>query len=269
MIAVMKEEICKAFCDDLHVRQTAAGYAISTPYESVSGEPIGFYAIGPDEMGRFRLVDDGATITFLEAAGASLDGSTTRQNAFDELLSEYGAIYDDNMGELRIPDLEERELPLASLRFMALLLRLRDLLLMTRERVESTFREDVINALRERLGGRATIKEEEPAIPRIADVVPDLLLEAPNHRPVALFIAQTDGRVNEAIYLQMVATLEAKFPLSVIAMLEQDSSVTRNLRQRADNRLDAVPRYRRDEHAAIERVAREVLGDALPPVQVH
>lgn len=264
----MKEEICRAFCNDLQVRQTGTGYAISTPYEDVSGEPIGFYAVGPGDDGQYCLIDNGATIAFLEAAGASLE-SETRQEAFSEILSEYGASYDEGRGELSIPSLAEQQLPLASLKFMALLLRLKDLLLITRERVASTFREDVINALRERLEGRATIKEETSPAPRIADVVPDLLLQAPNHRPVALFLAQSDGKISEAIYLQMVASHEAKIPLSVIAMLEHDSSVSRNLRQRADNRLDAVPRYRRDEHAAIERVAREVLDDALPPVQVH
>lgn len=266
---MLKEDICQAFCDDLSVLKTEAGYAISAPYEDASGEPIGFYALGPDQNRRYRLVDSGATVAFLEAAGATLD-SQTRQEAFVELLSEYNAIYDDVRGELVIPDLEEKNLPAASLQFMALLLRLRDLLLITRERVESTFREDVANALRERLGDRATIKEGEPATPKLADVIPDLLIQAPNSRPVALFLATTDSKVSEAIYLQMVATHEAQIPLSVIAMLEFDSSVSRNLRQRADNRLDAVPRYRRDEHAAIERVAKEVLGlDALPRGTTH
>jgi hypothetical protein len=264
----MKDQICRAFCDELSVRQIDRGYAISTAYEDVAGEPIGFYALGPDANSRYRLVDSGTTVAFIEAAGATLD-SRTRLEAFRELLAEYSALYDDDRGELVIPDLEESELPAASLNFMALLLRLKDLLLITRERVESTFREDVITALRERLGGQATIKESEPPAPKLADVVPDLILQAPNHTPVALFLATTDAKVSEAIYLQMIAAHEAKIPLRVIAMLEHDSSVTRVLRQRADNRLDAVPRYRRDEHAAIERVAKEVLDIERLSSSVH
>lgn len=264
----MKEQICRAFCDELSVRETESGYAIATAYEDASGEPIGFYALGPDVNDRYRLIDSGTTVAFLEAAGASLE-SRTRLEAFHELLSEYGADYDEDRGELAIPDLEERELPIASLRFMALLLRLKDLLLITRERVESTFREDVIAALRERLEGRAVIKEGEPSSEKLADVVPDLLIEAPNQLPVALFLATTDSKVSEAIYLQMVAAHEAHIKLTVIAMLENESTVSKALRQRADNRLDAVPRYRRDERAAIERVVKEVVGLGQPSQAVH
>src|SRR5688572_4317652 len=117
MVMAMKDEICQAFCSDLRVLQTETGYAISTPYEDASGEPIGFYAVGPDDNDHFRLVDNGATVAFLEAAGASLE-SRTRHEAFSELLSEYGAIYDEVRGELVIPDLEESQLPHASLKFM-------------------------------------------------------------------------------------------------------------------------------------------------------
>jgi len=264
----MKEQICRAFCDELSVRQTESGYAIATTYEDASGEPIGFYAIGPDSNERYRLIDSGTTVAFLEAAGASLE-TRTRLEAFHELLAEYGADYDEDRGELTIPDLDERDLPVASLRFMALLLRLKDLLLITRERVESTFRDDVISALRERLQGLAVIREGEALSEKLADVVPDLLIEAPRQLPVALFLATTDSKLSEAIYLQMVAAHEARIQLTVIAMLENESAVSKAIRQRADNRLDAVPRYRRDERAAIERVIKEVVGVERSSSAVH
>jgi hypothetical protein len=263
----VKEQICKAFCNDLSVRQTDSGYAISTPYNDVYGDPIGFYAM-LDQDGRYRLVDNGSTVAFLEAAGADLE-SKTRYDAFHEILSEYRAEYSEERGELAIPFLAEEELPQASLQFMALLLRLRDLLLITRENVESTFREDIIAALHQRFEGHAEVNPGEPVSPKLSEVIPDVVLRAPNRDPVALFLASTDHRVNEAIYLQMVAEHEAHVPVSVIAMLETDSSVSRMLRQRADNRLDAVPRYRKDERAAIERVAREVLGRDNTPPLVH
>ncbi|MCL4768346.1 MAG: DUF1828 domain-containing protein [Hyphomicrobiaceae bacterium] len=254
----MKDRICQAFCQDLSVREIDAGYAISVPYEDLFGDPIGFYAIGYGD-GRYKLVDNGTTVAFLEAAGATLD-SQTRSEALEEILSEYGAEYDHERGELYIPYLEVRELPRASLRFMALMLRLKDLLLMTRERVESTFREDAIAAISERLVGKAQIVRDQPVSERLEDVVPDLVLSAPDRDPVAVFLATNEQKLSEAIYLQMVARHEALVPVKVIAMLETDSSVNRNIRQRADNRLDAVPRYRRDERAAIDRIAREVVG---------
>lgn len=254
----MKEKICNAFCSDLFVREVSDGFAISTPYEDMYGDPIGFYALKTDEC-RFRLLDNGATVAFLEATGASVDGGT-RQEVFSALLSEYGASFDEELGELSIGSLTESELPKSALRFMALLLRLKDLLLLTRERVESTFRDDVISALRERLEGIAEIREDEPVSERLVDVVPDLIMRSPNRDPVALFIATTDQKVNDAVYLQMAATHEAKTPLSVVAMLEYEDSIKKPIRQRADNRLDAVPRYRRDESGALDRVIKEVVG---------
>jgi hypothetical protein len=152
---------------------------------------------------------------------------------------------------------------------MALLLRLKDLLLITRERVESTFREDAIAAITERLQGRATIKREQPISEKLEDVVPDLVLQAPNKDPVAVFLATNEQKVNDAIYMHLVAMHEARVPVKVIAMLEDDASVGRSVRQRADNRLDAVPRYRRDERAAVDRIAREVIGRHLASDQVH
>lgn len=263
----MKEQICRAFCSDLSVREIDAGYAISTPYDDVYGDPIGFYAIG-GEAGEYRLIDNGSTVAFLEAAGASVD-SGTRLEVFTALLTEYGANYDDERGELSIPSVTLADLPKAALRFMALLLRLKDLLLLTRERVESTFRDDVIMALRERLKDSAEILEDEPISERLLDVVPDLIMRAPDRDPVALFIATSDQKVNEAIYLQMVAAHEAKMPLSVVAMLEFEGSVKGPLRQRADNRLDAVPRYRKDEFGAIDRVVKEVIGRNMLGMPVH
>lgn len=263
----MKEQICSAFCSDLAVREIESGFAISTPYEDVYGDPIGFYAIA-EKSGDYTLIDNGSTVAFIESAGATLD-SGTRLDVFNSLLTEYGAIYNDDRGELSILSVTATELPRASLRFMALLLRLKDLLLLTRERVESTFREDVITALRERLKDSAEIREDEPVSDRLLDVVPDLVLRAPNRDPVALFIATSDQKVNEAIYLQMVAVHEAKMPLSVVAMLEHENSVKGPIRQRADNRLDAVPRYRKDEFGAIDRVVKEVIGRGTQGTLVH
>ncbi len=255
----MKNSICRAFCQDLSVRELKNGFAISTPFDDVEGNPLGFYAIGPGAEGRYRIIDSGATVAFLEAAGVTFDNEA-RQQAFAELLMEYGANYDDESGELVIPEIEEHNLPKAALGFMALLLRIRDFLLVTRERVESTFREDVITALKEKLTGRATVEEEKAVSLDLEEITPDLLMYAKGRETVALFIASSERKVHEAIHLQMIARHEAHVSLKIIVMLEQEASVSQRLRQRADNRLDAVPRYRRDEKAAIERVIREVVG---------
>jgi len=53
---------------------------------------------------------------------------------------------------------------------------------------------------------------------------------------------------------------EAKLDCSIIALLERDSSVTRRMRQRASNRLAAMPIFEGDERAAVQRIEQEVFG---------
>jgi hypothetical protein len=104
------------------------------------------------------------------------------------------------------------------------------------------------------------MNEDEPVDERISEVKPDLTIRSPNRDPVAVFLAQSSQRVNDAIFLQMAALYEANRPVSVIALLEADSSISAKLRQRASNRLSAVPIYRNDENQAVQRIVREAIG---------
>ena len=45
------------------------------------------------------------------------------------------------------------------------------------------------------------------------------------------------------------------------ALLERDRSITSAIRRQASNRLIAVPEFRGDEIAAIQRIAYEALGE--------
>jgi hypothetical protein len=137
---------------------------------------------------------------------------------------------------------------------------LQDLLLLLPERAASTFREDAMRDIRQRLGDKAIIEEGEPVHPNLADNPPDVVIRAGDRAPVAVFFGQTDQRVLEAILLQMQARLEFGVPCSVIALLERGQSISQKNRQRADNRLTTVPVYRGDENAAITRIEQEVLG---------
>ena len=261
----MKDELCKAFCDELLVRDVPAGLAVSTAFDGLGGEPLGFYVIGPDEAGRYRLEDDGTTMPLIEAEGADLDNKT-RAEAFSAMLNEYGAAYNEASGELHTPSLTQDQLPLAAMRFVALLLRLQDLVLLTPERVASTFRQDAILAIQGVLAGSdAEIKEDEPIAPTI-EFPADLMLSAPNRDPVAIFLAATDQRLLEAVVAQMAAMYETRTACSVIALLDRDTSVTRKMRRHAANRLTAVTYYEGDESAAITRIQREVLGPHISTV---
>jgi len=254
----MKHELCKAFCDHLAVRQVPAGLAVSTAFTFAETEPVGFYIVGPDGLGRYRIEDDGNTIPLIEAEGIDLE-TQTRAEAVQELLSEYGASYDADRGELVTTYVSADQIPAAALKFVALLLRLQDLVLLTPERAASTFKEDATRAIRESLGSRAEIKENE-SIAEGIEFPADLIIRAANRDPVAVFFAMSEQRVLEAVVAQMAVTYEAHVPCSVVALLEKDSSVTRKMRTRAANRLAAMPIFEGDQKAAIQRIEREVLG---------
>jgi hypothetical protein len=256
----MKEDICRAFCDEISVKDVPVGLAISTPFRRSDGDAIAFYVVRNSTVpGIAHLEDDGQTLPYLIACGVDFE-TQTRRKAFDALLLEYGAQYDEDEGLILTANMKEAEIARASISFVALLLRLFDFLLLTQEHVESTFKEDAVKAIRNAVGDRAIILENEPVNPKLGEVIPDLVLSAPNRVPVAVFLSQSATRVHEAIFLQMAALYEAKQPLSVVALLETEGTLSRDMHRRARNRLAAVTSWDGDEGAAIQRIEREVLG---------
>ena len=206
-----------------------------------------------------HLEDDGTTIPYLQAAGVDFE-TQTREKAFAAILKEYGASYDDNEAVIRTPEMPEPEVARAAIGFAALLLRLSDFLLLSQEHVASAFREDAIKRIREAVGDRAAIREDDLVDEHLSEVRPDLVIRATDRAPVAVFLAPSAQRLNDAIFLQMAALYEAHRTVSVVALLEADGSVSAKLRQRASNRLSAVPIYRNDEDQAVQRIVREVVG---------
>lgn len=259
----MKEALCKAFCDELRLRDVPAGLAVSTVYDWM-GEPLGFYIVGPDTLGRYSIEDDGTTVPLIEAAVSDLE-SPTRAEALESMLQEYGAQYHKKSGELTTPLLREEQVPHAAMNFVGLLLRLQDLILLTPERVESTFREDASKAIHQALGERARIRESEAISPNI-EFPADLIIEAAGRAPVAVYLAMSEQKVLEAVIAQMAARHEANIDCAVIALLEKDTSVTKRTLRHASNRLTALPIFEGDEEQAIKRIEREVFGTHLDTV---
>lgn len=259
----MKEELCKAFCSDLTVRDVPAGLAVGTGFMGVAGDQIGFYIMGPDELGLWRVQDDGNTVPYLEASGADL-GVQTRKEAFDQLLEEYDASYNDDSTELSIENIKRAALPDAAMKFVALLLRIQDMLFMTRERAESTWVQEATRDLTSGLKDKARIEQDAPVSAALQDYPADLVIRGQGRPPVALFFGVSDAKVYEALLLRFSARAKAE-PCEVVVLLEKDNSVTRKARQRADNNIVA-PRYRGGEAEAISRIVEVAIG---PSQTVH
>jgi len=256
----MKEAICRAFCDEIRIQEVPVGLAISTAFRRADGDAVSFYAIRNEaHPSLVRLEDDGTTIPALEAGGVDLE-TQTRQRAFRTILEEHGAHYDDAEALIRTEDMLEPEVAKAAIGFAALLLRLSDFMLLSQGHVASAFHDDAVRRIRDAVGDRADIQEDAILDDHLSEVRADLVIRAKDRDPVAVFLAQSAQRLNDAIFLQMAAQYESHRAVSVVALLEADASVSSKLRQRAANRLNAVPIYRSDEDQAIQRIVREAVG---------
>lgn len=260
MIMDIKTSLCEEFCGQLTVRQVPAGYAVGTEFSGIGGDPIGFYIVGPDAVGKYRIEDDGATVTILEACGAHLE-IESRAKAFSELLAEYGASFNDDQGEIYTPAVGQGDIPKAAIKFVALLLRLQDLLMTTHEKAANTFKEEALRELRKTLGSRAEVSEDEAVNEKLSEWQADAVIRAPNRDPVAVFLVLTDTRLYEAIMMQMMATYQVREPCKVVALLEKQTSVSAKASAHATNRV-SIRRFRGDEQAAMNAIAYDALGVA-------
>jgi hypothetical protein len=254
----MKDELCKEFCSQIVIRDVPAGFAVGTEYEGLTGDPIGFYVVGPDAAGRFRVEDSGTTVPILEACGADI-ALESRGLVFRELLDKYGVEYDEKRGELKTPALTEGDVPKAALRFLALLLRLQDLTFLTKERAESTFKEEVIRELIAEIGGRANIATDDYLSTALSDFKIDAIVRAANRVPVALFLVRDATRLYEAMLFEVEAQFKEKIECRVVALVESGASVSQSAFKKAVTRLTPLY-YRGEERASISRIALEAIG---------
>ena len=254
----MKADLCEAFCNEIIVTPVPVGLAISTAFKREDGDRISFYVFDLENE-EVRLEDDGSTIAQLEAAGVDFE-TDTRRRALDKLLDFAGAYFDHTDATIRTHSFSRSDIGPRALDFVSVMLRMSDFLLLTQERVASTFRDDAALLIRQTVGDRAIIKENEPVSAELSEVTPDMTITSASRPPVAIFFGNSASRVNDALFLHMAALHEVKEELSVIALLENDNSVPADLRRRASNRLSTVPVFREDEGAAVARIVREAIG---------
>lgn len=259
---MVKDDLCKAFCDEVQLREVPAGLAVATGFDSFSGDTIGFYIVGPDTNGRYRIQDDGLTVLNLESAGADIE-IASRAEVFHNLLQEYGFLYDNNEHTLESHPLVDTDVASSALRFVALLLRLQDLLFMVQERAVSTFKEEVTRQFRANIGQRVEILENDIVHEKLSEYPVDIVFKSKGRDPVALFFGTSDVHLLEAELLDFAARYEANVNCKIVALLEQESSVSQKRRQHAANRLAVVASYKGDEQAAIKRIEREIFGETL------
>jgi len=184
---ILKKQICNALCEGFSVRKVPVGYAIKSPIDWFLGEPLTFYI--REEMGRARLEDSGTLYADLQAMGVDFT-SNNRRLALDSLLKEHATQFHI------IPN------------YMAFLTRVQDLMFLNRDRVASTFREDLIAAVENRFKKLGKIEIGEAPIPSLPRYTVDIVVKTHNGKTLAIFPAVSELNSVEAILFSKELELE-------------------------------------------------------------
>ena len=255
----MKRDLCEAFCSEMHVERVPAGWAVQTPYRLPDGDPIMFFIMRTKD-GVSRLEDDGATIAGLEMQGASMDAKGSRYEAFRNLLAAHEADFDADEGVIRTADMPDGDIPGAAVKFMALMLRVHDLTLLSTERVMQTWRDDAMADLHKRFDPVATVEENALAVPGRGALQADAVIRQGDAPPVAVVMATSNAKGLQALVLKMELEKYQGQDVAVVLLLERakDNPLNEPTYALAQSRLDGVHTYRGAELDAMTAIAKHV-----------
>jgi hypothetical protein len=258
----LKKKLCKAFCGSINVRPLSSGLAVSSAFADNSGDPISFYVTSLDG-GEVRIEDDGSYLSHLIAKDVPIDQGP-RGQLLDAILKQADSYWDRDTFEIRSSVFLENELSQRAIDFLSSLLRVRDLELLTRDIVKSTFRADAIAAIEAKYRDVANFKESAPIKEEFADFPADFIISPKTNRAAlkgAVYFVNSNEKLNEALLLQMAASeayREGFADFKVIALVEEPEMKNISARkfQRAQNRSVIMPIFRGDEEASVLRIGR-------------
>jgi hypothetical protein len=260
----LEKALCSTFCEAITVNPVPCGFAVSAGFKDPSGDRIGFYVIADGD--NYHLEDDGEYLTQLVALGIDVEKGQ-RQQFLASVLETVGAAWDHDTYEIKTGAFEERELKVRIVQFLSALMRIRDLELLTRDFIRSTFREDATAAIMERFSEVANIDERKPVSTEFPDYLPDLVIRPKGEgRRTAVFLASTTVPFQEAELLLAEIEKEGRqSEVTVVALIEDTDKInviSPRRFQRAINRGLPVSIFRGDEPAAMSVIARQARVDS-------
>jgi len=252
--------LCRAFCEEITVRNVPAGFAISTAFSDASGDRITFYAVETEDG--WRLEDDGDYLANLVARDVPI-GEGLRSTLLDGILAEGGAFWDQETFEIRSEAIQERDLSSRIIPFLSSLVRIRDLDLLSRENIRSTFREDFISESQARLSEFVDLDEEGPVTRDFSEFPPDLVFRPKVNLgkfPAAIYLVNSNDKLNEALLAWQEMQIQNRSDFKIIGVIEDADmkGISRRKFQRAQNRRLPMPIFRGDEDSAVSMIAKEM-----------
>jgi hypothetical protein len=229
------DELCKSLCSGLAMRPVPIGYAIRTPFVGGDGDAIGMYLRRqPGAPNIVRFEDDGGTIASLESDGVNLS-TDSRFEALASLLEQYGAQYDEAAELIHTDYFEEVRAGPNFVKFIALLLRIQDLRMLSTQKVERAFKDDVRAFVDEHFSGRVQIEEESNPSEMLADYVSDFVLRTHDGVRLALYASSTENKALEALLLWQELERQKIGDIRSMALLQTSKPST--IKQRTMSRL--------------------------------
>ncbi|WP_109049355.1 DUF1828 domain-containing protein [Azospirillum sp. TSA6c] len=252
----LKTALCKHFCADILIRETAAGIAVSSGMVLDGGDRIAFLIC--DVGDSYYFTDDGDFLSTLDASGMDLSADGRRQ-FLRGTLGAAGAIWDADSFVIRTDLRPSPPEPSDLIAFLASLIRVRDVRFWTRETIRSTFKDDVTAAIRDRFSKVANIEAGKPVDKALQDFPADVVIRPLMTDSVtAVYLVNSNEGLGDALNLWHEARSLKRDEMKVVAVLEdeQNAPINRTKLQRTANRIDGVAFYRGDEDAVIERIGR-------------
>jgi hypothetical protein len=226
----LADDICKAICEGFSVRKVPVGYAVTAPVNWFSGDPLAFFV--REEAGLARLEDSGLLVADLQGLGLDLN-SENRRALLASLLSEHGVLFIDDESQFATDWMPLDRVPHALPDFLSFLLRVQDLLFLNRERVHSTFREDLASAIEHRFRDEAEIILGEAPISAMPQYLVDILVAHRNGHHAAIFAGISDVAVLQAVLFQKELQIRDIENYSAFLVFEDMSSAKISQRNRS------------------------------------
>lgn len=256
MIENLKNRLCQAFCGGLQAHVVPCGLAISTLFEDSSGDRISFYlSEAPDG---YVLEDDGSYLADLIARDIPINYGP-RGDMLDAILQEGEAFWDRDTYEIRTDAFSEESAPRRAMAFLSSLIRVRDLALVTRERVRSAFRDDFIHEVKEKFGQNVEIEENVAPANDLKDYPADVVIRANGMKTAAVYLVNSDAKLNEALLAWIDRGSESS-DIAMIGLLEDSGlhAISRKRFGRAQNKKLPMPIFRDDKEAAMQFIRSEM-----------
>ena len=213
------KDICRTFCDGLAMREIPIGYTIRTPFKGSDGDAVALYLRrDPQFPGRYRLEDDGGTIAALQEAGFSLENEQ-RSAEFESLLAEYGCQFDEDESLIHTDYMDEEKTPAYFLKFMALMIRVADLRMLSRDRVRDTFKADLQEFVEGVFVGTATVERDVSPSSDLSDYIADVIVSTAKTK-LAIYAGTTEVKALEALVLWQELIRQGIDGIIPVVMLE-------------------------------------------------